>query len=202
MPMPVEALRGGHSRHSAQARPRGRVPDNRRPPAQLASARSAPFAHTSRLPLTGSVTPKANWDAAGTQLLGASAEMLAAAHFALAGLSVYRPLADDQGVDLLVDLGAGEHLLVQVESVRVNAAPHSTVSLDKKYFLLEEHYAACLVVFDRDDPQPHLYLIPATEWLAPPSPLTSSPEYGIDISKTWRQDLAAWDLHEQIRLLR
>lgn len=165
-------------------------------------ARSAPFARTSSLPLTGAVTPKANWDAAGTQLLGASAEMLAAAHFALAGLSVYRPLADDQGVDLLVDLGAGEHLLVLVESVRVNTAPHATVSLDKKHFLLEEHYALCLVVFDRDDPQPHLYLLPATEWLAPLEPLTSSPENGIDIGKTWRQDLAAWDLHEQIRLLR
>lgn len=168
--------------------------------------RSAPFAHTSPLPLTGSVTLKANWDAAGTQLLEASAELMAAAHFALAGLSVYRPLADDQGVDLLVDLGAGEHLLVQVEAVRVNAVPHSTVSLNKKYFLLEEHYALCLVVFDRDDPQPHLYLVPATEWLAPvsplTSPLTSPPEYGVEISKTWREELAAWDLHEQIRLLR
>ena len=148
------------------------------------------------------MTPKANWDAAGTHLLGAAAEMMAAAHFALAGLSVYRPLADDQEVDLLVDLGAGEHLLVQVESVRVNAVPHGTVGLNKKYFLLEEHYALCLVVFDRDDPQPQLYLVPATEWLAPVHPLTASPEYGVDITKTWRQDLAAWDLHEQIRLLR
>lgn len=137
------------------------------------------------------MTLKANWDAAGAQLLDASAEMLAAAHFALAGLSVYRPLADDQGVDLLVDLGAGEHLLVQVESVRVNAVPHSTVFLNKKYFLLEEHYALGLVVFDREDPQPHLYLMPATEWLAPVSPLTSSPEYGVEISRTWREDLAA-----------
>ena len=171
--------------------------------------RPAPFARRSRLPLTGSVTPKANWDAAGTLLLGAAAEMIVAAHFALAGLSVYRPLADDQGVDLLVDLGAGEHLLVHVKSVRVNGSG-SYVFLNKKHFLLEDHFALGLVVFDRDDPQPHLYLVPATVWRAPVRPFVDSAneglksplEYGVDITKTWREDLAAWDLHEQIRLLR
>lgn len=149
------------------------------------------------------MTVKVNWDAAGTQLLGAAAEMTAAAHFALAGLSVYQPLADDRGVDLLVDLGAGEHLLVRVESVRVNGGADASVSASKKSFLLEEHFALCLVVFDREDPQPHLYLVPAPAWRAPVLPLIEhTDEYGLLIGTTWRQDLAAWDLHDQLRLLR
>jgi hypothetical protein len=149
------------------------------------------------------VSQKVNWDAAGTQLLGAAAEMTAAAHFALAGLSVFRPLADDRGVDLLVDLGAGEHLLVQVKSVRVNGSADTCVFVSKKHFLLEEHFALCLVVFDPEDPQPRLYLVPATTWRAPAHPFVDHAEegHGLDIRKTWREDLAAWDLHDQIRLL-
>ncbi|MEZ0110770.1 hypothetical protein ABH920_004785 [Catenulispora sp. EB89] len=155
------------------------------------------------------MTSNGDWDAAGTRLLGAAAEMIAAARFALAGLPVYRPLADDRGVDLLVDLGAGRHLVVQVKSVRVNAGAGTYVFMSKKHFPLEEHYALCLVVFAHADPQPRLFLVPATVWRSPVRPfvdhhfagLKSPPEFGLNINKTWRQDLAAWELDQQISQL-
>ncbi len=47
---------------------------------------------------------------------------------------------------------------------------------------------------------PSLFLIPATEWLNPSSPLVSRdyegkkspPEYGVNVSKSWRKQLAPW----------
>jgi len=46
---------------------------------------------------------------------GTSAEMLTAAQLALAGHAIFRPLTDNQGIDLLVGRGAGWHLLVHVK---------------------------------------------------------------------------------------
>ena len=55
--------------------------------------------------------------------LGAAAELLMASRLALLGYQVYRPLADDRGVDLLVDVGHGRHVAVQVKAVRHTTSP-------------------------------------------------------------------------------
>lgn len=149
------------------------------------------------------------WDGPGKQLLGAAAEMIAAAHFALAGHAVFRPLADDRGVDLLVDRGAGRHLLVQVKSARVYGNAANYVFMRKQYFPLEEHRAVCLVIFSHDEPHARLYLIPASVWRTPGRPfvdreyvgLKSPPEFGLSITRNWRQELAPWDIDVQLGLL-
>ncbi|MEU6198317.1 hypothetical protein [Streptomyces sp. NPDC047061] len=147
------------------------------------------------------------WEAASPAMLGSAAELLVAAEFALAGYQVYEPLADDRGVDLLVDLGAGRHLLVQVKSVRVGIRD-SYVFMRKKHFPLEPHRAVALVVFPTDGDRPEFLLIPAETWRAARPPFAdrdyagrkSDPEYGISVHRSrWREDLAGWSLREQMK---
>ncbi len=71
--------------------------------------------------------------APGNLALGAAGELFFAGRFALFGYQVYRPLADDRGVDLVVDVGQGHHAMVQVKSVR----PGSYVFMRKSTFALE-----------------------------------------------------------------
>ncbi|MHC6214680.1 DUF4365 domain-containing protein [Rhodococcus ruber] len=127
---------------------------------------------------------------------GAAAELFVASRIALLGFQVYRPLADDRGVDLVVDVGRGRHVMVQVKAIRVTSG---YVFMRKSTFPLESWVVLALVVFDTGD-DPHLFLIPATEWSDPYPPpvsrdyvgLKSAPEYGVSIRKRWDQDLAAW----------
>jgi len=129
--------------------------------------------------------------------LGAAGELLVASRIALFGYQVYRPLADDRGVDLVVDIGNGQHAMVQVKSVH----PGSYVFMRKSTFALKPWVSVGLVVFDADHEMwPNLYLIPATSWLTPVSPLSendyegkkSVPEFGLSISKNWKQELNEW----------
>jgi hypothetical protein len=59
-----------------------------------------------------------HWQNCDRQALGAAGELLAAAQCALHGYQVYRPVADDRGIDFLIDLGAGRHIEVQVKTLR------------------------------------------------------------------------------------
>ena len=131
--------------------------------------------------------------------LGAAAELLVASRIALLGYQVYRPLADDRGVDLLVDVGHGLHVAVQVKAVRHTTS--SYVYMRKSTFPLEPWMVLALVVYgDSLDEQPHVYFVPATEWRSPRSPLTnydyvggkSAPEYGLNVRKAWRDELEEW----------
>ncbi|WP_329119605.1 hypothetical protein [Streptomyces sp. NBC_01465] len=141
-------------------------------------------------------------------MLGAAAELLVAAEFALAGLQVYEPLADDRGVDLLVDLGAGRHLLVQVKSARIGARD-SYIFMSKKHFPLEPHRAVALVIFPADGER-EFFLIPSATWQDASPPFTdydyegkkSAPEYGLRLHRHhWREHLATWSLREQMKLV-
>ncbi|MDG5483348.1 hypothetical protein [Mycolicibacterium gadium] len=129
--------------------------------------------------------------------LGAAGELLFASRIALFGYQVYRPLADDRGVDLVVDVGDGQHAMVQVKSVH----PGSYVFMRKSTFALKPWITVGLVVFDPDhEVWPGLFLIPATSWLTPVSPLAdhdyegkkSQPEYGLSIRRNWKHELAHW----------
>jgi hypothetical protein len=159
--------------------------------------------------LTTAVESEGRWNVPGKQMLGAAAEVIAAAHFALAGHAVFRPLADDRGVDLLIDRGAGRHLLVQVKSVRVYGNAASYVFMRKQYFPLEEHRAVCLVIFSHDEPYVRLFLIPASVWRTPAKPfvdreyagLKSAPEFGLSVTRNWRWELAPWDTDVQLSLV-
>lgn len=131
--------------------------------------------------------------------LGAAAELLVASRIALLGYQVYRPLADDRGVDLLVDVGHGHHVAVQVKAVR--HATSSYVYMRKSTFPLEPWTVLALVVYgDSLDDQPQVYFVPATEWSAPRPPLASydyvggksAPEYGLNVRKAWRDELEQW----------
>ncbi|MBB1032370.1 DUF4365 domain-containing protein [Dietzia sp. SLG310A2-38A2] len=131
--------------------------------------------------------------------LGAAAELLIASRIALLGYQVYRPLADDRGVDLLVDVGDGRHVAVQVKAVRHTTS--SYVFMRKSTFALEPWTVLALVVYGNSlDDQPQVYFVPATEWRSPRPPLTnydyvggkSSPEYGLNIRKAWTDELAEW----------
>ncbi|MGW5300710.1 hypothetical protein ACWEQV_20925 [Rhodococcus aetherivorans] len=127
---------------------------------------------------------------------GAAAELFVAGRVALLGFQVYRPLADDRGVDLVVDVGGGRHVMIQVKAIRTTSG---YVFMRKSTFPLESWLALALVVFDTDD-DPHLFLIPATEWADPHPPLVSrdyvglksAPEYGVTVRKRWKHELAAW----------
>lgn len=179
------------------------------PEGQWLSRHAVRLRMSPRAPLTNAVESEGLWDAPGKHMLGAAAEMLAATHFALAGHAVFRPLADDRGVDLLVDRGAGRHLLVQVKSARVYGNVANYVFMRKQYFPLEEHRTVCLVIFPHDDPHASLFLIPASVWRTPARPfvdhdyigLKSPPEYGLSITRNWRRELAPWDITTQLGLL-
>jgi hypothetical protein len=131
--------------------------------------------------------------------IGAAGELLVASMFALNGYQVYRPLADDRGVDLVVDVGGGRHVMVQVKSIRTTS---SYVFMPKTGFALEPWVALALVVMA---PQSSLdvpiYLIPAENWRQPTPPfisrdygegMKSKPEYGLNIRKNWQQELDPW----------
>jgi hypothetical protein len=129
--------------------------------------------------------------------LGAAGELLVASRIALLGYQVYRPLADDRGVYLVVDVGLGRHVMVQVKSVR----PPSYVYMKKSTFALESWVALAVVVFNNDtDDCPDVFLLSATEWTNPIPPLVdrtyegrkSPPEYGVNIRKNWKDELAKW----------
>ncbi|MBO4272718.1 hypothetical protein [Microbispora triticiradicis] len=136
------------------------------------------------------------WHLATGAHVGAAAELIVAAEFALWGYRVFRPLVDDRGVDLLVDLGSGRHLLVQVKSVRGSGY----VYMRKTSFSLDEHRALALLVFPADANYPELFLIPASAWRNPIPPFAdrdyvdkkSDPEYGLSINKQWRRQLEQW----------
>ena len=134
--------------------------------------------------------------------LGAAGELLAASHFALRGWQVYRPMADDRGVDLLVDVGDGAHLAVQVKTA---LRPGGTyVFMRKSGFPLVSWLALCLVVFDGAlDRHPDLFLFPSTAWspsqLSSPlvdrnygEGLASPPEFGLNLRRAWRDELSKW----------
>lgn len=105
-------------------------------------------------------------------VLGAAAELLVASKLALLGYQVYRPLADDRGVDLLDDVGDGRHVAVQVKAVR--HVTSSYIYMRKSTFALEPWTALALVVYgDSLDDQPLVYFVPAIAWRSPRSPLTS-----------------------------
>lgn len=123
---------------------------------------------------------------------------MVASRIALVGYQVYRPLADDRGVDLVVDLGGGRHAMVQVKSVR--KLP-SYVFMRKSTFAVVPWVAVAVVVFEDGEECPEIFLIPAREWLDPPHPLVdrpygeglkSPPEFGVSINRGWKQDLARW----------
>ena len=131
--------------------------------------------------------------------LGAAAELLIASRVALLGYQVYRPLADDRGVDLLIDVGHGRHVAVQVKAVRHTTS--SYVYMRKSTFALEPWMVLALVVYgDSLDDQPQVYFVPAIEWRSPRPPLTSydyvggksAPEYGLNVRKAWRTELEQW----------
>lgn len=113
--------------------------------------------------------------------------------------SRFIPLADDRGVDLLVDVGHGRHVAVQVKAVRHTTS--SYVFIRKSTFALEPWTVLALVVYGNSlDDQPQVHFVPATEWRSPRPPLTnydyaggkSAPEYGLNVRKAWRDELAEW----------
>lgn len=100
---------------------------------------------------------------------------------------------------LLVDVGHGRHVAVQVKAVRHTTS--SYVYMRKSTFALEPWMVLALVVYgDSLDDQPQVYFVPATEWSAPRSPLTSydyvggksAPEYGLNVRKAWRNEFEHW----------
>src|SRR5699024_1705654 len=98
--------------------------------------------------------------------LGAAAALSIASRVARVGYQVYRPLADDRGVDLLIDVGHGRHVAVQVKAVRHTTS--SYVYMRKSTFALEPWMVLALVVYgDSLDDQPQVYFVPAIEWSSP-----------------------------------
>lgn len=100
-------------------------------------------------------------------------------------------------MDLVVDVGNGQHAMVQVKLVH----PGSYVFMRKSTFALQPWVSVGLVVFDADHEMwPNLFLIPATSWLTLVSPLNeneyegkkSAPEFGLSIRKNWKQELDKW----------
>ncbi|MFF3056371.1 hypothetical protein [Streptomyces sp. NPDC057909] len=149
---------------------------------------------------TAHVFAEGNWKDCDKHALGAAGELIAAAQCALLGYQVYRPVADDRGIDLLIDLGSGRHIEVQVKAVRPPGGNYTY--MPKKYFPLVPHRSVALVVFAADEAQPSLFLVPALAWVNPSSPLASyADEYGISINKTWREQLAPWAFRTQLAAL-
>jgi len=127
---------------------------------------------------------------------GAAAELFVAGRIALLGYQVYRPLADDRGVDLVVDVGRGSHVMVQVKAIR---ATSGYVFMRKSTFPLESWVVLALMVFDVGD-DVHRFLTPATDW-SEPAPaacepgyvgLKCPPEHGVNVRNRWKDELAGW----------
>lgn len=112
------------------------------------------------------VLTQGHWQNCDRQALGAAGELLAAAQCALHGYQVYRPVADDRGIDFLIDLREGRHIEVQVKALRPPKGDYTFMS--RKNFPLEPYRVVLLVVFPPDADQPSLFLIPASDWRDPP----------------------------------
>lgn len=83
-------------------------------------------------------------------------------------------MADDRGDDLVVDVGKGHHLRVQVKTVGTSS---SHVYMQESKFTLETWVAPALVMDGQTALDAPIFLIPATEWTNPTSPF-SSRDYG------------------------
>lgn len=144
--------------------------------------------------------PAASRPDAPTKLaMGAAAELLVASRIALLGYQVYRPLADDRGVDLLVDVGSGRHVAVQVKAVQYPSGDYAFMR--KSTFPLSPWTLLCLAVYGESlENPPQVFYIPATEWQTPRPPFASYdyptgksvPEFGLSLRKGWMQELAPW----------
>lgn len=155
--------------------------------------------------------PRYQWSKLSTFQLGRYAEHLATLRFLEAGLEVYSSEVDDRGIDLLVRIGPGRCLEVQVKSVR-NVATYTYIrkeligaTAENVAARLSSGFVVCFLVFT-DGREPDFYLFPGNVWIAPSPPfvsrdyvgLASKPEFGISVTKSTLPDLERYQFPNKL----
>lgn len=132
---------------------------------------------------------KAQWSKLNHLQLGKYAEYLTKMAFTKAGFDVYTAEVDDKGIDFVIRKSESEYFDVQAKSVR----KPQYVYMTKEKFRPRKNLLLALAIFEVDDQEPSLMLIPSLDWLDKSYPSLkdydyegkkSKPEYGINITKS------------------
>ncbi len=132
---------------------------------------------------------KTKWSKLNHLQLGKYAEYLTKMAFTKTALDVYTAEVDDKGIDFVIRKTESEYFDVQVKSVR---GPQY-VYMTKEKFRPRKNLLLALVIFESDDQEPSLMLIPSLDWLDKSYPFLkdydyegkkSKPEYGVSITKS------------------
>ena len=137
---------------------------------------------------------KYDWSRLNHLRLGRYAEYFTKMALTLHGIDIYTSDVDDRGIDFIARTTSGSFYEVQVKSLRESGY----IFHQKSLFELKPNLISAVVIFRNSEP-PHLFLIPALEWLKPNALLRdrdyegkqSDPEWGINVSKK------NWPLLEQ-----
>jgi hypothetical protein len=142
------------------------------------------------------INMKAKWSKLNHLQLGKYAEYLVKMAFTGAGLDVYTAEVDDKGIDFVIRKSKKEYYDVQVKSIR----KAQYVYMTKETFRPRKNLLLALVIFDADDQEPALLLIPSLDWLDKAHPCLkdydyregkSKPEFGIRITKSNAEGIKA-----------
>ena len=126
------------------------------------------------------------WSKLNHLRIGRYAEYFTKMEMTLHGIDVYTADVDDRGIDFIARTAKGAFYEVQVKSLRNTGY----IFHPKDLFEPRPNLVSAVVIF-RDGEPPHLFLIPAPEWLNPNDLLRdhnydgkkSAPEWGINVSK-------------------
>lgn len=143
------------------------------------------------------------WSKLNSVQLGKYAEFYTAMRFTEAGYEVFPSAVDDRGIDMLVRIGPGRCLEIQVKSERQKK---SMYCFFKKRMLgatpeeisqrLRSGFCLSYLLFE-EGREPEMYLIPGTVWLTPSKlfvsrnypGLKSEPEFGFTASRANLKEL-------------
>jgi hypothetical protein len=149
----------------------------------------------------GSIQQPNYWEHLTSQQLGRYAEYFVKMQFVLRGFEVYSSEVDDRGIDFVLRYEPGHYWDVQVKSILRS----EYLYMKKDKFCIRKNLLIALVLFVNGR-EPDLFLIPAARWESPDGMfvdndyegLKSVPEYGLRLSRRWREKLAAFDFNMQL----
>jgi hypothetical protein len=137
--------------------------------------------------------------------VGKYAEYLVKIAMVSHGLDVYSTEVDDRGIDFVVKKDHETYFDIQVKSIR----GRNYIFFPKSKFTPRRNLFAAVSVFIEGE-DPHLFLIPSTDWLAPNDLLVernyeglpSPPEWGLNISRKNWQVLEGYRIEKTIAMIK
>lgn len=132
--------------------------------------------------------PNYKWSQLSSLQLGRYAEYYAKMEFASYGLAIYSSEVDDIGIDFVVRSPSKRFYEIQVKSIRDKTG---YIFAQKDKFDAYQGNLFMAVVIFKDEFQPQLYLIPATEWQKPNDLLRDKDYVGLKSKLEWGINISA-----------